>query len=105
MRGKPAPKEDSTIGVDAPIPWHVVDVEALPGHRLRVRFADGTAGDVDATSLIFGPQPGVFASLRDPTLFASVRLEHGAVTWLDGIDLAPDAMYDAIKSGGRWRPG
>ena len=105
MLKKPGPKEDSTAELGAPIPWHVVEVQVLPDHLLRVRFADGTAGEVDAKRLIFGPRPGVFAPLRDPALFARVRLDHGAVTWLDGLDLAPDAMYDAIKCEGRWRPG
>lgn len=105
MRDKPGSKEDSAAGVDVPVPWHVVEVEALPGHRLRVRFADGTAGEVDVTRLIFGPQPGVFYRLRDPALFAGVRIDHGAVTWLDGIDLAPDAMYDALRCDGHWIPG
>lgn len=57
------------------------------------------------TRLIFGAQPGIFAPLRSPALFARVRLDHGAVMWLNGLDLAPDAMYDAIKGQGCWRPG
>jgi hypothetical protein len=26
----------------------------------------------------------------------------GAVQWANGADLAPDAMYDAIKAHGKW---
>jgi hypothetical protein len=29
-------------------------------------------------------------------------LLRGAVQWANGADLAPDAMYDAIKAHGRW---
>jgi hypothetical protein len=39
-----------------------------------------------------------------PALFAQVRLEFGAVVWPGDIDLAPDAMCDAIKTHGRWIP-
>jgi Protein of unknown function (DUF2442). len=35
-------------------------------------------------------------------VFSAVGLEHGAVTWPEEIDLAPDAMYDAIKTQGKW---
>lgn len=38
-------------------------------------------------------------------MIARVRLDHGAVMWLNGLDLAPDAMYDAAKGEGCWRPG
>jgi hypothetical protein len=47
----------------------------------------------------------VLEALRDPTLFARVRVEAGAVTWPGEIDLAPDAMYDEIRAHGTWSPG
>jgi len=40
--------------------------------------------------------------LRDPAEFAKARIDMGAVTWPNGADLAPDAMYDAIRSQGLW---
>ena len=51
-----------------------------------------------------GPRAGVFAALRDPALFAQVRVEWGAVTWPGGLDLAPDAMHEAIRQSGEWVP-
>jgi hypothetical protein len=44
----------------------------------------------------------LFEQLRDPALFAKARVELGAVTWPNGADLAPDAMYDAIRAHGSW---
>jgi hypothetical protein len=43
-----------------------------------------------------------FEQLRDPAIFAQARVELGAVSWPNGADLAPDAMYDAIQAGGTW---
>ena len=83
-------------------PWRVVDVQALSGHRLMVRFVDDTEGEVDVSKLIFGRNPGVFRALRDPAVFAQVSIEGGAVTWPGELDLAPDSMYDEIKANGRW---
>lgn len=37
----------------------------------------------------------------DETTFASASVVLGAVTWPNGADLAPDAMYDAIRERGR----
>jgi hypothetical protein len=82
----------------------VAAVEALPEFRLRVAFIDGTSGEVDLASFLRRPEvaEGVFAPLREPQVFARARVVLGAVEWPGGPDLAPDAMYDAIREHGRW---
>jgi len=79
------------------------DVIPLSGYRLAVRFMDGVSGIVDASDLINSPDAGVFAQLRDPEVFAKVRIQYGAVTWPGEIDLAPDAMHDELRDHGEWR--
>jgi len=44
----------------------------------------------------------VFASLADPEAFAKVGIGFGGVMWANGLDLAPDAMYDEFKRNGVW---
>ena len=44
----------------------------------------------------------VFAPLCDLATFDRAEVVLGAVTWPSGVDLAPDAMYDAIREHGRW---
>jgi len=83
-------------------PWRVTAVEALPGFRLLVEFADGLKGMVDLSSLVHSPKAGVFAALADPLLFAQVQLDYGAVTWPGELDLAPDAMHAAIQEHNVW---
>ena len=43
-----------------------------------------------------------FEPLTDESLFRQVRVDLGAVTWPTAADLAPDAMYDAIRASGEW---
>jgi hypothetical protein len=81
----------------------VQEVTALPNDRLFVRFVDGLTGIVDLSALIASPEAGVFARLRDRTLFEQARVEMGAVAWPGELDLAPDAMHSAIKEHGEWR--
>lgn len=83
-------------------PWRVRHVEAQPGHRLKVCFNDGTKGCVDLRGLIKSADAGVFAVLADESLFCKVSVEFGVVTWPGGLDLAPDAMYAAIRETGIW---
>ena len=74
----------------------------LPNFSLRVRFNDGTEGVVELAAVLNSPEAGVFAALRDEDRFRQVRVEIGAVTWPGNLDLAPDAMYRAIKEHGTW---
>lgn len=89
-------------GIEPRAAWRVADVEAAAAYRLRVRFNDATEGEVDLSKLILGQNAGVFAALRDEALFRRVHVALGAITWPGGLDLAPDAMYRAIRERGEW---
>jgi len=75
------------------IAWKVTKLKPLPGHRLQVTFADGLSGIVDLSKDKFD---GILAPLADETYFAQARLADGVVTWPNGAEIAPDAMYDEV---------
>ena len=106
MRAESTTDEDPSASLTAEAaprsPWRVTAVEALPGFRLRVAFADGLTGTVDMSRMVHSPKAGVFAALADPSLFAQVKLDLGAVTWPGELDLAPDAMHAAIQEHKEW---
>ena len=85
-------------------PWRLVSVRPDDDFRLHVVFVDGTAGDVHLRAFIQSPSTDgtLFEPLRDPGYFPQVCIEMGAVAWPNDADLAPDAMYDAIKASGEW---
>ena len=99
-------QENRTAELNPPVrpraPWRVAEAEALPDFRLRVRFNDDTAGTVEMSDFINSDAAGVFAALRDETLFRRVTVFLGAVTWPGDLDLAPDAMHREIKQHGKW---
>ena len=111
MQPAEAPKTDSPAGVMPPprpgAPWRVVSAEPLPGMRPHVTFKDGTSGEVRLQRFIDTPRirGTIFEALRDPVVFRQVRVDLGAVAWPNGADLAPDAMYDAIRREGHWAVG
>ena len=79
--------------------WDVIKAEATGVLSFAVWFADGLQGVVEFRhSHLYG----VFEKLKDPGFFAQLRVEDGFVCWPGEIDLAPDAMYEAIKRDGRW---
>jgi hypothetical protein len=69
----------------------VRSVEVVDGHRLRLTFDDGAAGEVDASSWGFNR---IFAPLADPEFFAKVELDEatGTIVWPNGADVAPDTL-------------
>ncbi len=73
----------------------VAKARALEGYRIHVEFSDGLSGDIDLSDRLFGP---VFEPLKDQDLFRQVCVdEFGAVSWPNGADLAPDALYRALE--------
>jgi hypothetical protein len=74
----------------------VVGVAVVGDHVLRLLFSDGTAGDVDFSAERW---TGVLEPLNDPACFAqgSVDPEAGTIVWPDGIDLAPEPLYEQAK--------
>jgi hypothetical protein len=96
------PRHSAAALTPSPATPDVARVEALAAYRLRVVFEDGLTGVVDMSAMVLSLEAGVFAVLADPARFAQVRITLGAVSWPEGLDLAPDAMYDAIKEHGRW---
>ena len=85
-------------------PWRAVAVCVGPDKTLAVRFVDGTAGRVELGRFLSGQgvEGTVFEALRDDLFFAQAAVTDGAVRWPNGADLAPDAMYDAIRESGCW---
>lgn len=74
----------------------VVEVARTGEYKLRLRFQDGTEGELDFSEIL--TFRGVFAPLKDPAEFAKVRVdpELGTVVWPSGADLDPYVLYSRI---------
>jgi hypothetical protein len=76
----------------------VIDVAVLRHRVLRVTFADGITGEVEVLDRMRGP---VFDEARTAAGFAKARVdsETGTVVWPGGADLAPDTLYERVRTG------
>lgn len=74
---------------------HVTDVETLGDHRLRLRFEDGSEGELDFSDRVWR---GVFEPLADPEYFAQVDVDPdlGTIVWPNGADIAPETLHGWI---------
>lgn len=75
----------------------VSGVAVVGDHVLRLLFSDGTVGDIDFSTVQW---TGVLESLNDPEYFAQVTVnpEAGTVVWPNGIDLAPEPLYEQVHA-------
>ena len=74
---------------------HVIDVRPLQTYVLWLRFSDGAEGLVDLAAELEGT---VFKPLRDPHLFAEVRIDEeiGTIAWPNGADFAPEFLRELM---------
>ena len=64
----------------------VVKLKALDGHKLWVRFSDGTEGVRDYADLISESGPMV-EPLKDEAFFSKAFISFGVPTWPNGFDV------------------
>ena len=75
----------------------LLSAQVVGSYLVRVRFDDGTEGDIDLSYLAdIGP---VFARLRDPSYFRKLRASRHAntVVWPNGADIAPETLYARVR--------
>ena len=74
----------------------VIDVRAIDGHRLWLRFDDDVEGEIDLRNRI--SFAGVFEPLADPAYFAKVRVNPDSCTiaWPNEADIDPLVLYSWV---------
>ena len=62
----------------------------IADHRLEVTFADGTQKTIAFSQWLKGP---VFEPLKDVNYFKQFIVDGWTVSWPNGADIAPEALY------------
>lgn len=72
--------------------FSVVDARHVRDHVIWVQFKDGSEGEVDLSSELWGP---VFEPLKDVEYFRRFTVaEYGTIAWPNGADIAPEFLYE-----------
>lgn len=76
----------------------ITEVAVVRHGVVALTFADGLRGEVEILDRMRGP---VFAEARTPDGFAEVGVdpEIGTIVWPGGADLAPDTLYERVRTG------
>jgi hypothetical protein len=76
--------------------YHVMSAEYVTGYVIRLKFRDGTAGEIDLAAELTGP---MFEPLRQIEAFKQFRVdaEFHTLVWANGADLAPEFLHQNLR--------
>ena len=76
--------------------YHVIEARQVSGYILRIKFRDGTEGEIDLAPELVGP---MFQPLKDPQQFKLFRVdpELHTLVWPNGADFAPEFLHDNVR--------
>ncbi len=70
----------------------VISVAPLSDYRLLLGFANGEKRIFDVSPYL---DMGVFAALKDVSVFRSVRVSFDTIEWANGADLCPEVLHES----------
>ena len=78
--------------------YRVSSFQKIAPFTLSIQFDDGTSQDIDFRPVLEGE---LYGPLRDPTLFAQVRIdpEIHTLVWPNGADFDPAILHNWPESG------
>jgi hypothetical protein len=76
---------------------YVTEASYLDGYRLQLTFNDCRRGIVDLTDTICSDHRPIFLELKDKEKFRRFHVDMDTVVWDNGLDLAPEYLYDKLK--------
>ena len=76
----------------------VVKFELKGDYTVFVEFNDGTSGVIDFRDKLQNDHRQIIRDLLDLELFNTVKLGLDTLCWDNGLDFAPEYLYEQIKA-------
>ena len=78
----------------------VIHAEYCGGYCIHLTFNDNSEKTIDFRQWLDGP---VFEPLKDPDYFRRFFLDGGTVAWPNGVDIAPETLYEYPETANKPR--
>jgi hypothetical protein len=75
----------------------IINAELKEGYRIYVEFNNGTKGIIDLREIIENDHREIIRELLDVKTFATVKINLNTLCWDNGVDFAPDYLFEQIK--------
>ena len=75
----------------------IVNAELKENYQVFVEFNDGVSGIIDFKEKLDNDHRQVIRDLLDLTKFKTVKLEVDTLCWDNGVDFAPEYLYEKVK--------
>ena len=76
---------------------YVIKAELRGDYRIYIEFNDGHSGIIDFKDKITTDHRGIIRELIDKNKFNKIKVERHTLCWENGVDFAPEYLYDQIK--------
>jgi len=76
----------------------VVNAELKDNYKVFVEFNDGVSGIIDFKEKLSNDHRQIIKDLLDLGLFKTVKVERDTLCWDNGVDFAPEYLYDHVKA-------
>jgi hypothetical protein len=77
---------------------YVIKAELREDYRIYIEFNDGLSGIIDFKDKITTDHREIIRELVDKNKFNKIKVERHTLCWENGVDFAPEYLYDQIKT-------
>jgi uncharacterized protein YkvS len=77
---------------------HVIKAELREDYKIYIEFNDGLGGVIDFSDKINTDHRAIIRELADKNKFNKIKVERHTLCWENGVDFAPEYLYDQIKT-------
>ena len=79
------------------MPYWVIEIELRENYKIYIKFNDGLSGIIDFQNKIKTDHRSIIRELIDENKFKAIKIERHTLCWDNGVDFAPEYLYDQIK--------
>ena len=76
---------------------YVIKAELRENYKIYIEFNDGLSGIIDFKDKITTDHREIIRELVDKNKFNKIKIERHTLCWENGVDFAPEYLYDQIK--------
>ena len=77
---------------------YVIKAELREDYQIYIEFNDGLSGIIDFKDKITTDHREIIRELVDKNKFDKIKIERHTLCWENGVDFAPEYLYDQIKT-------